>query len=266
MAEKQPYPPPQNPQGQPPPPGYGAPPPPYQEQASGPVYAGPPPSYPSQMQHQVVAGGTTIIVQQGPTRPAAPPPKQKKGLFGSLMKEVDKVASTVTNEINDLVGQNTTGAILNQFQTGNVVQLVSRTSGRSLQVVAAVNGQLVVDGAGPTQGQPPFNAVWTVVAEGKNQIRLHNNNNFLTIINGQTALINMPPGTVQGIETKLQLHLMSGQYVIIESMKEQGRYVGVMPDGSLKPASSTGREINSHFAVKLVYSPYAAVTSTVPPK
>ena len=34
-------------------------------------------------------------------------------------------------------------------------------------------------------------ATWTVVNEGSNQVRLHNNNNFLAIINGNTVVINM---------------------------------------------------------------------------
>ena len=34
-------------------------------------------------------------------------------------------------------------------------------------------------------------ASWTVVNEGNNQVRLHNNNNFLTIMNGNTMVISM---------------------------------------------------------------------------
>ena len=36
-----------------------------------------------------------------------------------------------------------------QFQTGNVVQLVSRTTGKPLQILMSQAGQLVVDGNGP---------------------------------------------------------------------------------------------------------------------
>ena len=36
---------------------------------------------------------------------------------------------------------------------------------------------------------PP--AAWTVVNEGANQVRLHNNNNFLAVVNGNTLVINM---------------------------------------------------------------------------
>jgi hypothetical protein len=35
------------------------------------------------------------------------------------------------------------------FRTGNVIQLVSRSSGKAVQVVVAPSGQLVVDALGP---------------------------------------------------------------------------------------------------------------------
>lgn len=34
-------------------------------------------------------------------------------------------------------------------------------------------------------------AVWTVINEGHNQVRLHNHNNFLAIVNGQTIVIHV---------------------------------------------------------------------------
>ena len=35
-----------------------------------------------------------------------------------------------------------------------------------------------------------ISAVFTVINEGNNRVRLHNNNNFLAIINGTTVLVN----------------------------------------------------------------------------
>ena len=36
-----------------------------------------------------------------------------------------------------------------------------------------------------------FVAMWTVINEGHNQVRLHNHNNFLAIVNGQTIVIHV---------------------------------------------------------------------------
>ena len=35
------------------------------------------------------------------------------------------------------------------FQTGNVIQLISRSSGKALEILSGPNGQLIVDGNGP---------------------------------------------------------------------------------------------------------------------
>jgi hypothetical protein len=43
------------------------------------------------------------------------------------------------------------------FQTNNVVQLVSRASGRSLQIIMSPTQQLVIDGAGQ-EGPQAFNS------------------------------------------------------------------------------------------------------------
>ncbi|CAG2256014.1 unnamed protein product [Mytilus edulis] len=76
------------------------------------------------------------------------------------------------------------------FQTNNVVQLVSRASGRSLQIVMSPTQQLVIDGCG-AEGPQAFNTLWTVVNESNNQVRLHNNNNYIAIVNGLTQLVHM---------------------------------------------------------------------------
>ena len=58
-----------------------------------------------------------------------------------------------------------------------------------------------------------FSVHWTVVNEGANQVRLHNNNNFLAIINGTTVIMHMVSGgtpqslhnTVAGIRNRIHV-------------------------------------------------------------
>ncbi|XP_071095721.1 uncharacterized protein [Haliotis cracherodii] len=272
MAGKQPYPPPGNypqppapgyPQG--PPPGYQAPPPAYQ--APPPGYQAPPPGYQAPPPYQP-PGAThhTVVVQQVPQKTVVQKPA--RGLFGSFMKEVDLLAKQAGREIdycagkvNQAVDQTANNPVLNYFQTGNVVQLISRVSGRSLQIVATPAGQLVVDGCGPTDHQQ--HTLWTVVNEGSNQVRLHNNNNYLTIVNNNTTLVTMPPGSVHGVETKLQLGVAQTQFVIMQSVKDPLCHVGVLPTGLMKPARATGRENSAQFGVRLVYTPYGQQVTTV---
>ncbi|KAL4229087.1 hypothetical protein ACF0H5_012126 [Mactra antiquata] len=209
----------------------------------------PPPAYPQQ------AGGTTVVIQQQQPTVIG---KSSRGLFGQIGHEINMIGKSVSREVDWTVDQinkglaNTaTGNILSQFQSGNVIQLVSRCSGKSLQILQGP-ASLVVDGLG--QDHAP-NAAWTVVNEGNNQVRLHNNNNFLAIINGNTVLINMPPGVMHGVETKFRL-TQRGQFIFLESMKEPGKHIGILPSGQLKAALATGKEDHSMFGVRLLHSPY----------
>ncbi|KAH3701845.1 uncharacterized protein LOC127860719 [Dreissena polymorpha] len=201
---------------------------------------------------------TTVVMQQQPYVVTRSSP----GLFGSLGRELNNLGRTISREIdwtadqiNKSLATTATGNILNLFQSGNFVQLVSRISGRSLEIVQGPAG-LVVDGLGPDNAP---HATWTIVNEGGNQVRLHNNNNFLAIINGSTIVIHMPPGVMHGVETKFQV-TQHGQFIILESLKERGRHVGVLPGGALKPALATGKEDHAMFGVRLMYSPYSVVT------
>ncbi|WAR04225.1 hypothetical protein MAR_019594, partial [Mya arenaria] len=63
-------------------------------------------------------------------------------------------------------------------------------------------------------------------------------------------VINMPPGQMHGVETKFQLY-ERGAFVHLESMKERGRHLGILPGGQLKPALATGKEDHSMFGVRL---------------
>lgn len=227
-------------------------------------YPGNPPPYtpPGAAVYNIPNSGqnTTVVVQGQPHVVT----RSSRGLFGQLGHELNMLGKTISREvdwtadqINKSLATTAQGNILNLFQSGNVVQLVSRCSGRNLEIVQGPVS-LVVDGLGHDGAQ---NATWTVVNEGSNQVRLHNNNNFLAVINGNTVVINMPPGTMHGIETKFQL-TQRGQFVILESMKERGRHVGILPNGHLKAALATGKEDHSMFGVRLLHSPYSVATST----
>ncbi|XP_063439390.1 uncharacterized protein LOC134720805 isoform X2 [Mytilus trossulus] len=187
----------------------------------------------------------------------------KPGILGSIMKEVkhagrevEKGLNWAGNQIDHTVKQCETGNILETFQTNNVVQLVSRASGHSLQIVeSSETKQPVLDGCGK-EGPQASNALWTIVNEGKNQVRLHNNNNYIAIVNGITQLVNMPPGTMHGEETKIQLH-QTDQFVTMESCKTVAQYVGVLDDGQLKSALATHRnDTHAMFGVRLISTPY----------
>ncbi|XP_060555045.1 uncharacterized protein LOC132715946 [Ruditapes philippinarum] len=226
-------------------------------------YPGNPPPYyaaPGAAVYNIPNAGQNVTIVQGQPHVVT---KSSRGLFGQIGHEINLLGKTISREvdwtadqINKSLATTAQGNILNLFQSGNVIQLVSRSSGRSLEIVQGP-ASLIVDGLG--QDNAP-NATWTVVNEGGNQVRLHNNNNFLAIINGATVLINMPPGTMHGIETKFQL-TQRLQFVHLESMKERGKHIGILPSGLLKAALATGKEDHSMFGVRLIYSPYGVAAA-----
>ncbi|XP_069110550.1 uncharacterized protein [Argopecten irradians] len=230
--------------------------PPQGQYPGGPV----PPPYQAQPQAAYPAQPTVVIQQQRVV--AAPPPRNTHGILGFMSKELDAMGRMADREINFVankavghIDQNAASPILNYFTTNNTIQLVSKASGRTLQIVAAPTGHLVVDGAG-IEGPQAHNAIWTVVNEGRNQVRLHNNYNYLAIINGNTVVVNMPPGTQHGVETLLQLSLTGQQFVTLGSKKTSGQHVGVLPTGQLKAALATGTGNHAQFGVRLISSPY----------
>jgi len=68
------------------------------------------------------------------------------------------------------------------------------------------------------------------------------------------SVLTQPPGVMHGVETKFQLY-ERGQFVMLESMRERGRHVGVLPTGQIKPALATGKEEHAMFGVRILVRP-----------
>ncbi|KAH9503825.1 hypothetical protein Btru_063947 [Bulinus truncatus] len=221
--------------------------------------AQPPPPYP-----------TAGCYVPPPAAQAAPPPpkplvvqeepKKKGGFFSNLKKEAEKAGKQIGKEldkagksINETVDQNYQSALLDLFKNGNVVQLVSRVTGQCLQIVISPQGQMVLDARGPVDPSA-FNTMWTVVNEGKNQVHLHNYQNYIAVNGGVVTIKHCPPGSVLGQDTKFQLSQIQKQFVTLESIKEKNNHVGFLSSGELKPALACTKEIESQLGVRLVSS------------
>lgn len=189
-------------------------------------------------------------------------PKTSSGFLGSIVHEVRQLGKTVereltwaTGKIQQTVDSHSSTPLLNLFHTGNVVQLVSKMTGCTLQILQAADGNLIIDARGSV-GYGAYNASWTVINEGENRIRLHNNNNYLTIVDGYTQVVHVPPYSKHGVETKLHVS-QAGEWALFQSISEPNQYIGVLPDGNLRPAKDSTRGPNAHFGVQLISSPYA---------
>jgi hypothetical protein len=54
-----------------------------------------------------------------------------------------------------------------------------------------------------------------------------------------------------GVECKFRLS-QNSHFVILESVKEPGRHIGMLPNGELKSALATGKEHDAQFGVRLI--------------
>jgi len=146
--------------------------------------------------------------------------------------------------------------VLDNFKTGNVVILVSRSSGKALQKVSPTE----LNGKGETDQE---NAKWSVLDLGDHTCRLHNGGDFLGIENGETKLFHFDnPEDCDTEETVFKLK-NSEQFVSFESTVTAAHHVGILGDGDVKPALATGTENDSHFAVQLTHNNHPGAEAKV---
>ncbi|XP_054724678.1 uncharacterized protein LOC129234661 isoform X2 [Uloborus diversus] len=149
------------------------------------------------------------------------------------------------------------------IKSGNVVSFISRISGQSLQILQAPDGRLVLDCLGG-DGHQFVNAHFTIVQDREGYILLHNNFNYLAIKEGTVQLYSAGPNGLPTPECRFKVRevLMQNQFVTVESVSERGRYIAVLPNGQMKSAiATTGADQDTHFAVRLIYSPQSAFTT-----
>lgn len=189
-------------------------------------------------------------------------PAQEPSMMQKVVDKLEKAGDVVQSKL-EAAGhylesewnKHNFGPVLNNFVTGYRIQLVSRASHHTLQIVEGPSGQLTLDGKGEI-GAHAWNAIWTVVNDGNNQVQLYNNNNFLAIVNGEPVVIQVGNGAQIGAETKFQLVLNGDYLVALQSTVGPERCIGINEDGSLKTAQiCASSSVNSLFGVLLIKNP-----------
>jgi len=187
--------------------------------------------------------------------------KQLEKDINKAGKDLSRAADSAVKYVDNTVNENWSSTTLDQFRSGNILQLICIGSqGRSMQIVMSPDGRLVVDGNGPHDIPTAYNTHWTVTNHGKNTISLHNQNNYLAIINGCTQIIPITNHSLVGEEVKFRL-VQKGQNICLESMREKSRYVAFLPNGQLKSALASTRGTEAELAPRIMYTPYTAATA-----
>ncbi|GAU87566.1 hypothetical protein RvY_00396 [Ramazzottius varieornatus] len=237
-----------------------------------------PPGYEVKVEqsHHVGAPGDSYSYTKTTTTEAHAKDKSKSslnspgGLLGSITKAGEKLVNKglvaanktvdyVSAKLDETIAKHYgSSAIMNLFQTGNVLQLISKTTGRTLQILQAPNGQLVLDGNGPDDPQA-FHTHFIVTREPENVVTLHNNYNYIAVVNGFTTVHRAAEQGHVTLHCRLRLHEPSDKYISLESLQEKTSTVGVTSSGALKSALATRyTDKDAFFAVRLIYSPHGA--------
>lgn len=119
------------------------------------------------------------------------------------------------------------------LKPGNVIQLISRSSARSIQIVVSKDSnELICDAIG---GTGPFfpNAYWLVVCGQHGRFYFHNNYNYLAVKNGKIIIIpssisERPPSES---EFRVQDVLGSAQAIYLESVHMPGYFLSFDENG-----------------------------------
>ncbi|RMZ94341.1 hypothetical protein BpHYR1_027947 [Brachionus plicatilis] len=183
----------------------------------------------------------------------------------------NKIASQITNSTGSIVGRDNvtrlTNSINQSFYTkskyrdflkqGNVVQLLSKSSHRALHICSSPNdpSRMVLLGNGQI-GNEFFGAHFTVEVEGsKKHLKFRNGNNYICFDN-QIPCVMRETNTSHNVikaRNEFRLHeiLGSDEHFALESVFYPGRYLAILPDGSITTTKNRADE-NTHFCINVI--------------
>ncbi|CAF0984353.1 unnamed protein product [Adineta ricciae] len=164
--------------------------------------------------------------------------------------------TTAANTVNSLVKGKDPRVFL---KPGNVIQILSRSSGRTLQIVVSkTTNELICDAIGGTGSYYP-NAHWLVVCTPNNHYYFHNNYNYLAVKNGKIIIIPSTANEKAPTEGEFRAHnvLGSAQAIHLESVHMPGYFLNFDDDGvPYEDAKLKAKERFAQFELHLIaYGP-----------
>lgn len=143
------------------------------------------------------------------------------------------------------------GITVRDLSSGNLVQLISRASGKCIRVNSRT---LNIDGGG-TNGIQAMFIVTNINNDDIVTLRcLANPAKFLVLTNGE-----LRADGKGGPECRFRYRLVDGQYMQFESIYNTNRFISVYEKGEVKtpaPGKKRRKGYNSHFRVRLMGQSY----------
>jgi len=213
--------------------------------------------------------------------------KAKSSLFGAketLLCQAKKVGNSVTDAFS---GTDTAkgSKVLGDFVEGAVVILISKNSGKILQIsnswcqwvrniawlkkiLEKVGKEFDINAKG-LNGEKPDICHWVVEDLGDHVIRLHNQNRYLVVEEGQVkTIIHDAESLTSGgyFSTRLTVSISehsdcspntgkTTNYILLECATEPGKYITIQEDGSLSTSLSIEDIEATQFEVLLISKP-----------
>lgn len=206
-----------------------------------------------------------------------------------MASHLNKFVNTLTNKSAIIIGRENLANMsnsLNQIfskskyrefmKPGNVIQLVSRSSHRALQICSSLNdpNRLVLNGQGQI-GAEFANAHFVIETEPKNKhLKFKNRLSYVAFDNDYPCILSEPTGKPKHkseyirARNEFRLHEVIGsdEYFSLESVYFPGKYLSVLPSGELTVSRNKADE-STHFYIHVVNVNLAntpsAMTSTV---
>ncbi|KAI3386881.1 hypothetical protein SNEBB_004525 [Seison nebaliae] len=181
-------------------------------------------------------------------------------LFNSILSTASDVTSAVVGKDRlQCLMNKLDSSVLKKLKYNNIIQFVSVSSTRTLQIVRSASNDLVVDGIGGS-GANFQNATWVVIPTGFDKYRFHNMFNYL----GYTPekhlhVIHIPMGQPIGKETEFLVHSLIGtkQLIMLESVAYPNIYLMIDDEGR----DVSGREYKKHLEKEASFSVLVQTTS-----
>jgi len=136
------------------------------------------------------------------------------GTLNGVARKIDHEVSVIST--GDLVRM--------YFITGNDVQIISRETGRCLQIIMDPNTHcLMVDFNGNPEALA-FNSIWRVHVDKGIHVQLYNQDNYLAAVNQSLVLLKAPYPAAAPVATKFIIRQL-GNYFGIESVQFMGFFI-----------------------------------------
>ena len=166
-----------------------------------------------------------------------------------LCETMDKATAYLSEEQD-------TYTLSDVFMDNNVIQLVSDSSGGSVQIIEEEEDELLTLDANGPLNPVAFNTLWNVRTPDPSAqvVQLCNHGNYMAVLEGQVHLVHVPNGESPGPEAGFLVHEVSALLLKLESVVSPGLHVGFSKEGiliSLRECDDTC-ESDIHFGVKIV--------------